>query len=253
MEYFIQQIRTGKNRRIIFRHFIFFCSRRKDYTFYWEMDRQICSQVQETNLNSVKHVRIYSKRITDSCVNYFPNATELTIKNNFKTSDDSISTTLNRIIPLTQLTKLVIEGYDFPFEEIVKLLYFTSNLHTLKLDLLSLNEINLNLRDKNDIFQHVSIKNLELHDNCTLQKIQSIINLFPQLEYLKTRMNRREIGQIIQYLLSKMNYKTHHLFFLRISEIPKTCLQELNQVFTSTDLLDDYSIKFINRDLYLWW
>jgi len=106
---------------------IYICFRRKDYTFYWKLDKQICPHVQETNLNSVKHVYICSKRTTNNSVNYFPNATELTIKDYFKTSDDSISTTLNRIIPLTQLTKLVIESYNYPFEQLVKLLCSTPN------------------------------------------------------------------------------------------------------------------------------
>ncbi|CAF4395162.1 unnamed protein product, partial [Rotaria sp. Silwood2] len=117
--------------------------RRKDYGFHWEIDEENCSHFQEINLNSVQHVSIYSRQITNIYLNYFPNVTQLTIKHYFQTSDDSIITTLNHMIPLVQLKKLTIGSYNFPFEEIIKLLRFTPNLYALKLNLLSMKETNL--------------------------------------------------------------------------------------------------------------
>ncbi|CAF1412478.1 unnamed protein product [Rotaria magnacalcarata] len=117
--------------------------RRQDYTFYWELADKICPHAEEKNLNSVKHVHVCSKRANKSCVKYFPNATQLSIKRYFETLDDSISTSLSRIVPLQQLTKLVIECYNFPWEEIVKLLCFTPNLDALKLDFMKFNENNI--------------------------------------------------------------------------------------------------------------
>jgi hypothetical protein len=231
--------------------------RRKDYTFYWEFDRQICPHNQENNLNSVKHVHLCSKQATDNDVNYFPNANELTIEHYFKTFDGSISTTLNRILPLKQLNKLTIKSSSFPFEQIVKLIHSTPNLQTLILNLLSFNGSNSKLIEQSETFQNVSktnkIKTLELHEPCTLQNIQMIMKLFPQVEYLKTGMNRKEIQRIIRLLFSKTNNKTHHLLFLCISQIPKVCLRELNMLIRFESLLKDYSIKYFNRDLYLWW
>ncbi|CAF4751849.1 unnamed protein product, partial [Rotaria sp. Silwood2] len=97
------------------------------------------------------------------------------------------------------------------------------------------------------------IKHLDLRESCTLNQIQLIVKLFSQLEYLKTCMNRKEIGYITKYLLSRTNNKTQHLFFLCISETPKICLKELNVLIKTENLLNHYFIKFINRDLYLWW
>ena len=255
--YFIQQIHIGKNRSNQFHIIFFFFSRRKDYRLYWELNKQLCPHVHENNLSSVKHVYICSKRATDNYVNYFPNAVELTIKHYFETPDVSIAATLNRMIPLEQLTKLVIECYHFPFGQMIKLIRFIPNLHSLKLGFLSFNELYSNFIHKTEIFQYVSntnkIKNLELRDWCTLEKIQVIVNLFPQVEYLKTGIYRKEIEQIIRFLLLKTNTKTRHLFFLCLSNIPKVCLRELNVLIKRENLLDDYFIKFVNRDLYLWW
>ncbi|CAF5028218.1 unnamed protein product, partial [Rotaria sp. Silwood1] len=230
---------------------------RKDYEFHWEIDEQNCSYKQDVNFNSVQHLSIHSRQITNIYLNYFSNVTQLTIKHYFKTSDDSIITTLNRMIPLVQLTELAIESYNFPFDEIIKLLRFTPNLYVLKLDLLSMKEIKSNFIEQSENFQYVSkinkIKNLIIREWCSLNQIQLIVNLFPQLEYLKTSMNRKEINQIIRYLLSKTNNKTQHLFFLCISKTPKICLKELNILIKSENLLNDYFMKFINRDLYVWW
>ncbi|CAF1365829.1 unnamed protein product [Rotaria sordida] len=231
--------------------------RRKTYTFYWQFDQHVCSNMQEKNLNIVKHVHICSKQIINNYVNYFPNANQLTIEHYFKTSDDSISTTLNCILPLKQLTKLNIKSSNFPFEQIIKLIYFTPNLHVLKLDFLCLNEIYLKLIEQHEIFRYVSstnkITNIDIREKCTLEIFQLIIYLFPQVEYLKIRINEKEISQIIRFLFSKTTDKIRRLFFLCISQIPKVCLRELNFLIKSENLLSDYSIKYINRDLYLWW
>ncbi|CAF1339664.1 unnamed protein product [Rotaria sordida] len=231
--------------------------RRKTYIFYWQFDQHVCSNMQEKNLNIVKHVHICSKQIINNYVNYFPNANQLTIEHYFKTSDDSISTTLNCILPLKQLTKLNIKSSNFPFEQIIKLIYFTPNLHVLKLDFLCLNEIYLKLIEQHEIFRYVSstnkITNIDIREKCTLEIFQLIIYLFPQVEYLKIRINEKEISQIIRFLFSKTTDKIRRLFFLCISQIPKVCLRELNFLIKSENLLSDYSIKYINRDLYLWW
>jgi hypothetical protein len=161
------------------------------------------------------------------------------------------------MMPLEQLTKLVIECHSFPFGQIVQLIRFMPNLHTLKLNFLSFNDPYSRLISTTDIFHYVSktnkIQNLELHDWCSLEKIQLIVNLFPQVEYLKTGINRKEIQQIIRFLLLKTKNQTSHLVFLCISHIPKICLRELNRLIKFENLLDEYFIKFINRHLYLWW
>ncbi|CAF4035857.1 unnamed protein product, partial [Rotaria sordida] len=77
----------------------------------------------------LKHVYICGKQVTNNYVHVFLNAIQLTIKHYFKTSGHSIRKTLNGIFSLKQVTKLVIQYYHFPFEQIVKSLRFTSNLN----------------------------------------------------------------------------------------------------------------------------
>ncbi len=236
---------------------MFFFSRRKDYKFYWALGNRICPNLRETHLNSVKHVYIRNKHMTDNFVNYFPNATELTIRFRFFIPSDSIFiTNLYRIVPLVQITKLVITLFNFPFEQMIELIRLTPVLHTLKLEAVSVNEISSKLIRESDLFQYVSktnqIKNFELNW-LRLANIQLFVDLFPQLESLKIRIDKKEIQQIIRFLFSKTNNQPRHLVFLCILQIPKRCLQELNMLIKSEHLLDNYFIKFINRNLYLWW
>jgi hypothetical protein len=208
-------------------------------------------------LNSVQHVRIGSKQLTDSSANYFPNATELTIQHYFETSDDSIITTLNRIVPLQQLTKLVIKSFDFPFEQILQLLHCTFNLHTLVLNSIFIQKNSLKFIKQSDTFQYVSkankIQNVKIHHSCNLESIPLIIDLFPRMEYFQTGMVRKEIEQIVQYVLTKIDNQTPHLYFICMSKVPKRCLREIDRLIKREKLLDDYFIKFVNYDLYLWW
>ncbi|CAF1506325.1 unnamed protein product [Rotaria sordida] len=232
--------------------------RRQEYKFHWEFENQICPNIQETRLNSVKHLLICGKQVANNSVNYFPNVTQLTIEHYFKTSsDNSISKILNRLIPLKQLTKLIIKSYDFPFIVIVKLLHFTPKLTTLKFDSFVLDEMNMKLFEQSKLFEYVSntntIKNLEIRNDCLFKQIQLIVNLLPKLEYFKSGMNRKEIGNIIRFLITKPNNKIQNLFFICISETPKICLREINLLIKLENLLNDYFIKYINRDLYLWW
>ncbi|CAF2348558.1 unnamed protein product [Rotaria sp. Silwood2] len=80
-----------------------------------------------------------------------------------------------------------------------------------------------------------------------------LVNLFPQLQYLQTGMNKKEIKQILTFLLSKTNMKTNQLFFLCIKEIPKMYLRELDMLIKFQNLCRNYFIEFINSDIYLWW
>ncbi|CAF0983870.1 unnamed protein product [Rotaria sp. Silwood1] len=106
---------------------------RNDYKYYWQINQQICSNTQENNLDTVKHVRIGGKQTINNYVHYFPNTTKLAIENYFKISGDSIAIILNRIIPLEQL---------------IELLRFTSNLHTIKYYAALFNKTNLKLIKK---------------------------------------------------------------------------------------------------------
>ncbi|CAF3832632.1 unnamed protein product [Rotaria sordida] len=231
--------------------------RRKDYIYYRMSINPICSNIQKENLNSVTHLCIANEEVEHDCMNYFPNVKTLSIKNEFIKSSDSTIATLQRMIPLKQLTKIVTECCIFPIDNIINLLCFTPNVHTLNLNSLLLYDINKNSNKQNEIFQYVSEKNkiqtLVLYWKCSLSDVKFIVDLFPRLEYFKVEMNIKEIEQIIRFLLSKTHNKTQSLCYLCLLKIPKVFLKQTKILIKSENLLNNYSIKYIDNDLHLWW
>jgi hypothetical protein len=152
---------------------------------------------------------------------------------------------------------LYIPEYNFPFEQLIHLLHSMPKLHTLKLDFLLLFQVNFEILEQNQIFQSVmktnQIKHFYLNQTCTLDILKFIIKLCPQLEYLQIGMVTRQISEILQYLFPKFNHRIHQLRSLCFTQTPKRCLKELNTFIQSNHLLENYSIKLINRQLYLWW
>jgi hypothetical protein len=190
-------------------------------------------------------------------VGNFPNATQLTLSENFDVPRDSIATNLNRIISLGQITELTLDCHRFHFEQIIKLLYFTPNIRTLKLDSILLYGTDSGSIEHSDIFKIVSntniVANLTIDKESTLEKIQLLVALFPRLEYLTINLYKEDLESIARFLLSKFNDNTRHLSTLCVSKQRSILMERLRNLLESEDLLDDYTIKLINRKLYLWW
>lgn len=232
-------------------------SRRTDFTFYWNIPELFCSHLQETHVTSIKHVRIGGKHATNSPENYFPHATELTLKNYFTIPDTSLPITLNRVVPLGRLTKITIDYYDFPFEQIVDLIRFTPHLHTLKIHFLTINGKAMKALQSMAVFREISsnnrIEHLQVNDRCSFEQIEMLVQLCPNLQYFQIGMKRKETRTIVRYLLTPTNPHTRHLYYLCISKTPRVCRGEINLLITFEKLLGNYSIKWIERNLYLWW
>ncbi|CAF3988763.1 unnamed protein product, partial [Rotaria sp. Silwood1] len=231
--------------------------RRKYYMYYMEIDEKLGLHHQRENFKSVKHLYIEHKT-KSNCRNYFSNVNQLTIGYDVEILDDnSFITNLKCMIPLKQLTKLVINIGRFPFEEIIKLLRLTPNLHTIKFDEYSLQEINSNFTKYNillqDILKKNKIENLVLTGRCSLNQIRFIIYVFSKLKYLKIEITGRKISSIVQYLLSKTHNQAQHLFYLCISCTEEVYLEKIKDLIKLKNLLDSYSIEYINYSLHLWW
>jgi hypothetical protein len=89
------------------------------------LNKQICPYVEQTNLNTVKHVHIFGTKANQHPTNYFPNATELIMEHFTEKYDDTLVQILDRIVPLTQLTKLTKKHFDIAFTKFIHILYAT--------------------------------------------------------------------------------------------------------------------------------
>jgi hypothetical protein len=114
---------------------------------------------------------------------YFRNANELIIEKSVN-KPDSIVEEVNRAVSLFEITKLFVKFFDFPVEQLIKILHFLHYAHTLKVNALLIVDIDRELL-KNETLKYVSktnkIKILILDYRYALVNIQFLIHLFPQL------------------------------------------------------------------------
>jgi hypothetical protein len=159
-------------------------------------------------------------------VNYFPNATELTFEDGFSTTRDSIETNLNRIIPLKQLTKLVIECHHFSFIKMIDLLSFTPNMHTLIFTSMLFDTNDYMSIEQSETFRFVSntnmISDVTFEERCTLEKLRLLVTLCPRLQHLTIQTCLKNLKPMIRFLLERTNQNTNSLsslcFFWSVSQ-----------------------------------
>jgi hypothetical protein len=252
----IQEIHIGKIDFLDYIHLLF-PFRRKDYVLYDELAVNIWSSRFDINEDPIHDVCIHSTNMIKQSVHHFPNATKLKFCKTFEVPRDSITIDLNCSLPLKQLTKLIVDCHRFSFEQLIELLQFTPNVHTLELDSIVLNRTDSLSIQQNQLSQLVSKTNIitkvTISKEMTLEKIQLLTVVFPRMEYLTINLFKDDLEPIARFLLSKSNNNTRYLSSLCISKQRNDLVTILKSSIKSKKLLRDYVIKVINRKLYLWW
>jgi len=83
-------------------------------------------------INSASHLKIGIDKIPADIVIRFPNVTKLTlIENDIQSNEQQLIMNINRIIPLIQLTHLVIFDRHFDIFQLIEFLRFSSNIQSL--------------------------------------------------------------------------------------------------------------------------
>jgi hypothetical protein len=223
------------------------------------MDENTFVHHYEPTLSTVKQVYICDSQQAINCINYFPNATELIFNEVFITSPTSMTTILNHIIPLKQLTKLAITCDRFSVQKVIKILCHTPNLHTLALKSMPCyrkNKDYTSIEESKD-FQLTSntnvITNVTCDAECTFEQIRLLTALCPQMQYLTLDTPSNTFEAIVRFLLDKTNPNTCHLFSLCFSRAWTNKFERLNTLIKSETLLDDYILKLVRSKIYLWW
>jgi len=154
--------------------------------------------------------------------------------------------------PVKQLLNLSIKCHHFAFQQLIELLQFTSNVHTLTLDSIVLCRADSSSIQRNELFQLVSktnsVRKVTISKEITLEKIQLVIAAFPRMEDLTINLFIQDLKPIAQYLLTN----TRYLSSLCISKQRHDLMTTLQSLIQSKKLLRNYVLKVFNRKLYLW-
>jgi hypothetical protein len=192
-----------------------------------------------------------------SCGKYFSNATKLTFSYNFGTSRVWLGIILSGIIPLKHLTTLVIDSDSFVWEQLIRLLRFTPNIHTLTLDCQSIEKKDLVSIQQSETFRLVSstntITSVTIKERYTSENTRLLVTLCPRLQHLIIDVNEHCIESIVRFILSKCKTNLQGLFSLCIKDTNKSMVELLKSSIESEELLDNYLIKLIGSESYIWW
>ncbi|CAF1075098.1 unnamed protein product [Rotaria sp. Silwood1] len=231
--------------------------RRNTYTLCGQSEEKTCLNIRDNNLKSVRHVHIQNKKAMINYNYYFPNVIALTIDDDFTKSCDSFSTILGNIIPLKQLTKLIIECSQFSFREIIELLCFMPNIHTLiflsmpkfkgKYHIIKPSEKFQLLSNINTITDMTIIGSLKFEENHLL------INSCQHLQHLVINTTIDDLELDIRLLSNKYHCHTLHYCSLCILNATTYWAVKVKLLIQSEKLLNNYKLKLVGSNLYLWW
>jgi len=121
-------------------------------------------------------------------------------------------------------------------------------LESLTNDLAIQENKNFRLITQKNIITYIAIK-----EKYVLEGIQLIIALRPWLEHLTIRISRDFFVKILRFLLSKTDENMRHLFSLCFLDLAEELVQSLEFLLESEGLFDDYSFRFFDNKLFLWW
>ena len=220
------------------------------------MEKSACSSG-FCSFDTVRQVVIHSKDAMELFLSRFSNANELTLATEFDVSGRSFFNDLNRINPLGKLTQLTLQCRRLSWKKFVELLHFTPHIHTLQLLAALIYPADATLIQKNKRFKLVSdtntVTNIIIDKEITVESLQFLSTLFPRLESLTIRFRREALVPIVAFLLSKVNKSTCRLSSLCIVTRDKALIAYLRNLIDSKDLLQHYTLKQTNQNLYLWW
>lgn len=210
----------------------------------------------KNTLQSVHNITITSPHAVDY-EKIFPNVTELTVSmycNNFTWLS---SNEFQKTIPVTRITKLTIENKYNKFHDVLDVLLKIPNIHTLTLTSIKVVGRDIPSLQEKENFRLVSkqnkIKNVTITDAYTLKTIQMLIELCPELQHLTLGVSQISLIPTVRFLLSENNEIPCKISSLCVLDQRGVLTAKLKTIIQSERPLNNYSLKFFNHKLYLWW
>ena len=235
---------------------VFLLCRRKHYTLCCERTEHNSFEQCSSNFASVQRVDITHVKGIINCAYSFPNAIEVRFDRGSFASYSSLAN-LHRIIRLKQLTKLIFESTQFRLEQIIDLLDSAPNIHVLIFPSIPCFGRKYLSIEQDEKFRRISKTNIITHvtygGKCDLDDVKLLVELCPQVQYLSICIDDEVGDAIIRFLTKRNNPNTSHLCTLCIEKAKNLTLERLNRLFKSERFVDDYTLKFTDSRLYLWW
>ena len=205
----------------------------------------------------VDHLHIRNEKVISQCRHYFPKITKLTLSVSFKDTDVSLPVIFKTILPLKQLTTLAIDHSNVCIGQVLKLLTASPNVQTLILDEQSDSEIEALLKEPSESFRLLSEKNkittIVVKNVHQKNILEFLVMLCPRMQHLTVYVYRFSNAPILQFILSKAKSNLQDLRLLCLKGMGGFNTGKFKNLIETEELLDNYSIRVIKNELYLWW
>ena len=205
------------------------------------------------DVDSVSHLTIGGQSVIDKCLVRFPNIIELTLIENHIEKIDRFINNFNRIVPLSQLTHLIIKHQDLTISQLIEILDVSPNIESLTFNGVSHLIIHpLSVKDI-DLTRLMSKKNkiteMIMTYQCTLEHILFFVDLCPRLQRLEIDIDETQLEPIVQFLLSN---NVPDLFWLNLMN-GSIQIEQIQTIIERNKLLHDYVVRKPLMSSYLWW
>lgn len=185
---------------------------------------------------------------------HFPNVTKLTLIKNDIDSNRPLKINLNQIVPLMQLTRLVIRDSILSISQLIALLRFSLNIESLTFIGVSFVDEPHSLIRRSDqafsISKTSKVTELRIDDECSLEYVHFFACLCPRVQELAIVTARRQHESIVRFLLSG---HFQHLFCLCLRYLSTTEGEQIERMIDCDSRIFHYTIKNDHTGWYLWW
>lgn len=151
----------------------------------------------------------------------------------------------------------MVEGIRLGFKEVIDLLDCAPRVCTLEFRSMPWLRENYLSIEQSGKFQRVSETNMVTHiiykGEYTMDEVKLLVALCPRVQHLSIYLEQSTGESVIRFLLDRTNPNTCHLCSLGIRRYATFWLDKLNHLLKSKSLLNDYTLKLIDSELYLWW
>lgn len=162
-------------------------------------------------------------------------------------------------ISLTHIQKLNIINDYLTLNEIVDILLYVPNIHTLGIfGIRTQAAKEISTLRKSEKFDLVSEQNQIKHlilSYYSLTTVKLLVDLCLKLQHLSFNKNMGSFKEIACFLLSKntRNYSDISSFSLCNFQLDKNLVNKVQSLVQSKKHVVDYSLKVLGNELYLWW
>ena len=184
----------------------------------------------------------------------FPQARELVLAHSLTTETRSwFHLNLPRIVPTKQLTRLTIDHGQFPFDQLIRLLRLMPHLSHLTCHCRRITADTAASIKRSKSFAVVSrnngIRHLHIRASESVESAKLLLALCSQVIVVFLNIPWEVTPEMIRFVL------THNQQLNTVCLYPhqRTTMTSLKNLIESEDLLGDYSLKQMDRQVFLWW